>query len=198
MKTLGSENLIRNGFKKVKKNLKLIYFHHSQDLTKLQLKEVKEKLKSFFKDCTAANVTSLYFTERKQWESGTTENLLGLEMLTEELLGKKFQISPKSYFAVNTAAAEVLYNAVSELVQLNLSCTLVDICCGTGSIGLSLSDRSVFEMVHMRNGNLGQRTFSVKVHHLPTFGAKRSENMCKGTIWMNDNVFLMSCRGELV
>ena len=112
---------------------------HPQDLTKLQMKDIKEKLKAFFND--TAGVTSLYFTERKQWESGTTENLLGLEMLTEELLGKKFQISPKSFFAVNTAAAEVLYNAVSELVQLNLSCTLVDICCGTGSIGLSLSDR---------------------------------------------------------
>ena len=66
---------------------------------------------------------------------------MGLEMLTDELLGKKFQISPKSFFAINTSAAEVLYNAVSELVQLNLSCTLVDVCCGTGSIGLSLSDR---------------------------------------------------------
>ena len=110
---------------------------HPQDLTKLQLKAVKEKLKSHF----GSKVTSLYFTERKQWESGTPENLLGMERLTEELLGKKFQISPQSYFAVNTSAAEVLYNAVSELVQLNLSCTLVDICCGTGSIGLSLSDR---------------------------------------------------------
>lgn len=54
---------------------------------------------------------------------------------------KKFQISARSFFAVNTSAAELMYNTISEMVNLNLSCSLIDICCGTGSIGLSLAER---------------------------------------------------------
>ena len=47
---------------------------HPQDLTKLQLKDIKEKLKSFYKDTSACNVTSLYLTERKQvWSLSSFE-----------------------------------------------------------------------------------------------------------------------------
>ena len=40
---------------------------------------------------------------------------------------------------VNTGAAEVLYSAVGEWAQLDQDSTLLDVCCGTGTIGISLA-----------------------------------------------------------
>lgn len=65
--------------------------------------------------------------------------LYGSSTIVEELCGLKFYISPSSFFQTNTAAAEVLYTAVNELTSLSEQITLLDICCGTGSIGLCLS-----------------------------------------------------------
>lgn len=40
---------------------------------------------------------------------------------------------------VNTGAAEVLYSAVGEWAQLDRDSTVLDVCCGTGTIGISLA-----------------------------------------------------------
>lgn len=40
---------------------------------------------------------------------------------------------------MNTGAAEVLYSAVGEWAQLDQDSTVLDVCCGTGTIGLSLA-----------------------------------------------------------
>lgn len=40
---------------------------------------------------------------------------------------------------MNTGAAEVLYSAVGEWAQLDQDSTLLDVCCGTGTIGISLA-----------------------------------------------------------
>lgn len=40
---------------------------------------------------------------------------------------------------VNTGAAEVLYSAVGEWAQLDEDSTVLDVCCGTGTIGISLA-----------------------------------------------------------
>jgi len=40
---------------------------------------------------------------------------------------------------VNTPAAELLYTTIADLCQITPSSTLVDVCCGTGTIGLTLA-----------------------------------------------------------
>lgn len=40
---------------------------------------------------------------------------------------------------VNTGAAELLYSAVGEWAQLDQDSTVLDVCCGTGTIGISLA-----------------------------------------------------------
>ena len=95
---------------------------HPQDLNKLQIKSVKEKLRAYFTlgPGQTCNLNSLFFTTRRQWESGETENVYGMPTITEEVCGKRFQISARSFFIVNTSAAELMYNAISEMVHLNL------------------------------------------------------------------------------
>lgn len=50
-----------------------------------------------------------------------------------------FRISPQAFFQVNTAGAEILYKAAIDLVEPNEDTALLDICCGTGTIGLAFS-----------------------------------------------------------
>lgn len=65
------------------------------------------------------------------------------------MLGFKFRISPDAFFQVNQAAAEVLYSTVRDLcvpqqsVQENGAKvgTLLDVCCGTGAIGITTSPK---------------------------------------------------------
>lgn len=40
---------------------------------------------------------------------------------------------------VNTAAAEVLYTLIRDWAQLDAGSTVLDVCCGTGTIGLALA-----------------------------------------------------------
>jgi tRNA/tmRNA/rRNA uracil-C5-methylase (TrmA/RlmC/RlmD family) len=46
----------------------------------------------------------------------------------------KFQVSPDSFFQVNTAAAAVLYKTVMHLADFTHMTTLLDVCCGTGQV----------------------------------------------------------------
>jgi len=61
-------------------------------------------------------------------------HLFGDTHLTEKLQDFKFQVSPDSFFQVNTAAAAVLYKTVMRLAGLTHTTTLLDVCCGTGQV----------------------------------------------------------------
>ena len=41
---------------------------------------------------------------------------------------------------VNTQACEVLYSKVAEVLAVDTTTVLADVCCGTGTIGLSLAE----------------------------------------------------------
>jgi tRNA (uracil-5-)-methyltransferase len=47
----------------------------------------------------------------------------------------------QAFFQVNTKAAEVLYSTVGEVAELDENTTLLDVCCGTGTIGLCLAHK---------------------------------------------------------
>ena len=65
--------------------------------------------------------------------------LYGRDYLREFLLGKEFKISPFSFFQTNTRGAEALFSRLKTLVGKRKG-TLCDLYCGTGTIGLLLSD----------------------------------------------------------
>lgn len=67
---------------------------------------------------------------------GTIEHLSGSEYIEESLLGMTFRVSPQAFFQVNTCGAEVLYKAAIDLAEPNEETALLDVCCGTGTIGL--------------------------------------------------------------
>lgn len=65
--------------------------------------------------------------------------LFGSGTITDELCGLKFEISPLSFYQVNHDAAEILYAKAKEYANLSGNETLLDLYCGTGTIGLSMA-----------------------------------------------------------
>lgn len=68
-------------------------------------------------------------------------SLYGDGYITDELCGLKFRISPLSFYQVNRDQAEVLYGTAAEFAGLKPHETLLDMYCGTGTIGLSMANK---------------------------------------------------------
>ncbi len=60
--------------------------------------------------------------------------------ITEKLENFSFKISPKSFFQTNTKQAQKLYQVTREFAALDGSQVVYDLYCGTGSIGIFLSE----------------------------------------------------------
>ena len=72
---------------------------------------------------------------------GTKEiTLYGEGYMEDELCGKRFRISPQSFYQVNAKQCEVLYRTAIDAAQLTGAEPLLDAYCGTGTIGLCASD----------------------------------------------------------
>ncbi|XP_066594850.1 tRNA (uracil-5-)-methyltransferase homolog A-like [Prorops nasuta] len=127
-------------------HLMLILGISAQNLNSEVLNKLKFDLQHFFENGKGieAKVTSLYLhTLDKKSTNGSSESniehISGAKFIEEVLLGMKFRISPLAFFQINTLGAEVLYKAAIELAEPTMDTTVLDICCGTGTIGLSFS-----------------------------------------------------------
>ncbi len=67
--------------------------------------------------------------------------LWGDTHITDELCGLQFRLSPRSFYQVNRDQAERLYGAAADAANLNKDDVLLDLYCGTGTIGLSMAHR---------------------------------------------------------
>lgn len=68
------------------------------------------------------------------------EVIFGAGKIMEQLGKYKFIISPSSFFQVNTIQTINLYNKIKEYANLNKEDILLDLYCGTGTIGIYLSE----------------------------------------------------------
>ncbi len=67
--------------------------------------------------------------------------LWGKDHLEDTLCGKRLRLSAGSFYQVNHDAAELLYNTAANMAGFKGDEHLLDLYCGAGSIGLSMSDR---------------------------------------------------------
>ncbi|MCL2105740.1 MAG: 23S rRNA (uracil(1939)-C(5))-methyltransferase RlmD [Oscillospiraceae bacterium] len=68
-----------------------------------------------------------------------TSVIWGTERITEILCGMRFSLSPLSFFQVNPAQAERLYTIAGEYAALTGTERVLDLYCGTGTIGLTMA-----------------------------------------------------------
>ena len=103
-------------------------------------------LKSLIKDLV--NIAhSVYWTSNDSLSDAIVSDKLilmfGKPFITEKLnIGGKdyfFNISPFSFFQTNSKGTELLYNEVLRLLNPSKNDTLLDLYCGTGTIGISMA-----------------------------------------------------------
>lgn len=70
------------------------------------------------------------------------ELIYGKGKIIEILCNKNFYISPSSFFQVNTLQAEKLYNKAIAYADIKKEDTVLDLYCGTGTIGIVASDKA--------------------------------------------------------
>jgi 23S rRNA (uracil1939-C5)-methyltransferase len=71
------------------------------------------------------------------------ENILhGPGFMEEEIMGRRFRIRANSFFQTNSAQAERLYRTAFDLLPPDPNRRLLDLYCGTGTIGLLLASQA--------------------------------------------------------
>lgn len=74
--------------------------------------------------------------------TGDFYTLWGDPCIHDSLNHVHFNIAPQAFFQVNPLQAEKLYSKVADFANLSGKETVLDLYCGTGTIGLSLANRS--------------------------------------------------------
>ncbi|KAK3887776.1 hypothetical protein Pcinc_008105 [Petrolisthes cinctipes] len=122
-----------------------VVYIHPQNMPRDEIKEIMADLKRYYfeGEGSECELDSLYLQACKNTrctrEQAPYHLIHGKNYITETCLDLSFQISPDSFFQINTRGAEVLYSAVREIAEVSPITTLLDICCGTGSISLVMS-----------------------------------------------------------
>ena len=120
----------------------------SYDLANFDLVAFSKLLKGIFKDRFAGLLHSVNDEtgDRTLATAGRSQLIAGKDKIIEELLGLNFEISMKSFFQTNPKSAEKLYTKVIDYALENkeaIDNTIVmDLFCGTGTIGQILASRS--------------------------------------------------------
>lgn len=135
-----SDTRINDIYKEIKDNIDLI------NVNQIIIRATKNTLESMviFKtsnyvdnkriiDVLKNKVDSIYIND---------ELICGKGKIIENLCNKNFYISPSSFFQVNTLQAEKLYNKAIEYANIQEEDTVLDLYCGTGTIGIVASDKA--------------------------------------------------------
>ena len=92
------------------------------------------------------SITTLLYTINTKWNDTiydlTPVVYFGKGYVIEQLEGFKFKIGPKSFFQTNTKQAEKLYSITRHFAGLTGTETVYDLYCGTGSIGIFVSEHA--------------------------------------------------------
>lgn len=135
-------------------SLMLIVGVNPQNLSPEDIEQIQADSIKFFTEGERKelNVKSLYYEDLGKRQPGqkcnVIKHLYGDTHIHDYLLGQRFRISPSSFFQVNTKAAEKLYEEIINLAGATKGSTVLDVCCGTGTIGLSMAKhcKQVFGM----------------------------------------------------
>ena len=104
---------------------------HCDDLVSRLIKAVGEQLKTVVLNFNTADTNVIMSTDCKA--------VFGEGYINDVLCGVKVRLNPLSFYQVNHAMAERLYNKAAEFA--GKGGTLIDLYCGAGTIGLSMADR---------------------------------------------------------
>ena len=96
-------------------------------------------------DCCGSIVTVMLNINRARTNvilGSECRTLSGSGVITDELCGLSFRISPLSFYQINHDQTEKLYALAAKYAGLTGSELLIDLYCGAGTIGLSMADKT--------------------------------------------------------
>jgi len=115
----------------------LVFGHDDNDLQNSLIQRLLQKF---------PEITTLLYTINPKWNDSLNDlnpiTVYGKGFVLEKLENYRFKIGPKSFFQINTRQAERLYQTVRSFAALEGTETIYDLYCGTGSIGIFLSDKA--------------------------------------------------------
>ncbi len=138
--------VIRKSFKTNELLFNLVTTSHGLD--NFNLNKFADYLVSLFGDRVAGFLHTINDEQgdRTIATTGSIDLVYGKDKIVEELLGLNFEISMKSFFQTNPKSAEKLYSKVIEYALENKDAVdnsiVLDLFCGTGTIGQILASRA--------------------------------------------------------
>mmetsp|Transcript_1901 Transcript_1901/g.7187 ORF Transcript_1901/g.7187 Transcript_1901/m.7187 type:complete len:454 (-) Transcript_1901:1189-2550(-) len=102
------------------------------------LRPLAEKLVSKF-PCIVSVMHSMTTSKGGSTVAEKEVLLYGRAYIEQQLRGLVFRISSSSFFQPNPGTAEKLYKVIEDFAELTPELTVLDLFCGTGTIGLSLA-----------------------------------------------------------
>ena len=113
----------------------IVFGYLNEPLQNILLRHLQNKISA---------ITTLLYTINPKLNDSLNDlqpiTFYGKGFVIEKLEKFSFKIGPKSFFQTNTAQAERLYQVIRDLAGLYGTETIYDLYCGTGSIGIFLSD----------------------------------------------------------
>jgi 23S rRNA (uracil1939-C5)-methyltransferase len=170
--------------------INVVFGHPDEPLKNALLEHLQEQF---------PEVTTILYTINPKWNDSLNELqpkvFYGKGYVIEKLEHFSFKIGPKSFFQTNTAQAERLYQTVRHFAGLKGSEIVYDLYCGTGSIGIFLSDQARkvigIELVPEAIKDANENALLNNVHHAAFFAGDVSE-IC------NDAFFETHGRPDLI
>ncbi|HEX3768264.1 MAG TPA: 23S rRNA (uracil(1939)-C(5))-methyltransferase RlmD, partial [Puia sp.] len=128
-------------------------------------------------------ITTLLYTINPKWNDSLNDLepivYSGKGYVIEKLEKLIFKIGPKSFFQTNTAQAERLYQIVRSMATLNGTEIIYDLYCGTGSIGIFLSDEAKkvigIELIPEAIADAKENALLNQIHHAAFFAGDVTE-----------------------
>ena len=105
---------------------------------------MKHFLRGLLEACPEIDTVVLNVNDRAtSMVLGQRERVLyGKGWIEDEILGRRFRISPRSFYQVNPVQTQVLYQTALDYAGLSGTERVLDAYCGTGTIGICASDRA--------------------------------------------------------
>lgn len=102
----------------------------------------KNFVNALLKACPQITTVILnYNTKKTSMVLGEREEIVfGAGYIEDELCGLRFKLSPKSFYQVNTAQTEVLYQTAFDMADMKSDERVLDAYCGIGTISLATAE----------------------------------------------------------
>jgi 23S rRNA (uracil1939-C5)-methyltransferase len=146
----------------------IVFGHQDEPLQNALLKHIQNLF---------PEITTLLYTINPKWNDSLNDLkpivYSGKGYVVEKLEKFSFKIGPKSFFQTNTSQAERLYQTIRSMAELTGTEPIYDLYCGTGSIGIFLSDQAKkvigIELIPEAIADANENALLNQIHHAAFF-----------------------------